>query len=125
MWVALDYFFTVLHLVFITFNLAGWIWKKTMKWHLICLLLTLGSWVILGSFYGWGYCFLTDWQWEVKARLGESDLPGSFIKYGMDRLFMTEFDPTLVNSITLISVVVVFVLSLWQNFKDRIQSWKR
>ena len=123
MWIALDYFLEALHVLVISFNLTGWIWGKTRKWHLICLLLTLGSWVLLGAIYGWGYCFLTDWNWEVKNQLGETGLPGSYIKYFFDRLFQTDFDSTLVDFITLISLVVVFVLSLWQNFKGRIKTW--
>jgi len=82
----LDLLFTLAHLIIIAFNLFGWIWKKTRKAHLIVVGITLASWFILGIWKGWGYCFLTDWHWRVKEKLGETGLPDSFIKYMADKI---------------------------------------
>jgi hypothetical protein len=41
--VALDVFLTFLHLLIIGFNLFGWIWKKTRKWHFILVVVTAAS----------------------------------------------------------------------------------
>ncbi|MCW3107811.1 MAG: hypothetical protein JWQ09_2317, partial [Segetibacter sp.] len=54
---------------------------KTKKAHFISILLTAGSWFLLGIWFGWGYCPVTDWQWQVKEKLGEKGLPASFIEY--------------------------------------------
>src|ERR1044071_7236960 len=98
-----DLFFTCLHLAIIMFNMLGWTWPKARKIHLIVVGLTLSSWFILGIWYGWGYCPITDWQWEIKERLGESNLPNSFIKYFADKLTGKNFPPASVDRATLIS----------------------
>jgi hypothetical protein len=82
----LDVFFTVFHTLLIFFNLFGWIWKRTRRINLVCLLLTAGSWLILGIFYGIGYCPLTDWHFAVLERLGYTDLPSSYISFLVHRL---------------------------------------
>jgi len=75
------YFFQVFHVALILFNLTGWIWKKTAPYNLGTLLLTAASWILLAPFYGLGYCPLTDWHYQILWRLGEFDLPRSYIAY--------------------------------------------
>ena len=62
----LDVLLTVFHLTLTLFNLTGWILKKTRKLHLVVLMVTAASWFVLGIWYGWGYCPLTDWHWQVR-----------------------------------------------------------
>jgi hypothetical protein len=112
----LDLFFSFLHIAFTLFNLTGWIWKKTRKLHLITLGVTAASWFILGIWYGWGYCFLTDWQWSIKEKLGEKNLPASFIKYFADKVTGSDIDPALVSNVTLICFLLAVVLTLYVNF---------
>jgi len=53
----LDIFFVIFHTSLITFNLFGWIWKKTRLANLITLGLTGASWLFLGLIVGvLGYC---------------------------------------------------------------------
>ncbi len=80
----LDVLFTLLHLLIIGFNLFGWIWPATRKLHLWCAGATAFSWLILGIWFGLGYCPITDYQWQIKEKLGEQNLPNSFIKYYAD-----------------------------------------
>ena len=117
----LDIILTFVHLVLIGFNLLGWIWPKTRKLHFITVLLTAGSWLILGLWYGMGYCLITDWQWEVKEKLGESNLPNSFIKYYADKLSGQNIDAGFIDTATAVTFAVVALLSLFLNFKNRIQ----
>jgi hypothetical protein len=112
----LDIFFTIAHLVLTLFNLTGWIWKRTRKAHLITLGLTLVSWFVFGFWYGWGYCFLTDWHWQVKEKLGEKNLPASFIKYFADKISGKNFDPSFVDNITLGCLLFAIVAALYMNF---------
>ena len=51
----LNIFFFVFHTLLMLFNCFGWAWKKTRPWNLVTLLLTAGSWFIVGIWYGWGY----------------------------------------------------------------------
>lgn len=121
MLVFLDIALTIAHLLLIGFNLMGWIWVKTRKLHLITVLLTAGSWLILGLWYGLGYCPITDWQWKVKEKLGESNLPNSFIKYYGDKVTGSNIDAAFIDTVTAVSFAVVALLSLFLNFKKRMQ----
>ena len=119
MLVFLDIFLTAFHTAFTLFNLLGWIWVKTRRIHLITITLTLLSWLILGIWYGLGYCPLTDWHWDVKRALGER-VRGSFNKYMLDIIFNYDFDRSLIDWITAVALVVVIVASVYLNYRD----WK-
>ena len=113
---ALDYLFSFLHIAFTLFNLVGWIWKRPRRIHLITILLTTASWFILGIWYGWGYCFLTDWQWTIKEKLGERNLPSSFIKYFADKISGGNISPGFINYATLICFLVAAIMTIYLNF---------
>ena len=81
------------------------------------MLLTAASWLVLGIWYGIGYCPITDWQWEVKTQLGERDLPNSFIKYQVDKLMVTDSNPTWIDTLTAVSFGIVFFIALYLNFR--------
>jgi hypothetical protein len=111
-----DILFTVLHLVIIGFNLLGWIWPRTRRLHFIGILVTAGCWFILGIWYGIGYCPITDWQWQVKEKLGEHDLPGSFVKYFIDKISGGSVNATLVDVMTAVCFFMAILLSVYVNF---------
>ena len=115
----LESFLTLLHLFIIGFNLLGWIWKPTRKWHLICIIFTAGCWFILGIWFGWGYCPVTDWEWQVKQKLGEHNLPDSFIKYYADKLSGQSVNSGLVDAVTTICFFTASLLSVYVNFFRR------
>ena len=119
MQIFLDYFLTFVHLAVIGFNLFGWIWRRTRKVHLMIVVLTAASWFLLGIWFGWGYCFLTDWHWDVKRKLGETGLPNSFIKYFADYLAGMDLAPKLVDSWTLGIFIAVIVMTVWVNARRR------
>jgi len=112
----LDAFFTICHLIIIGFNLSGWIWAKTKKLHFYCILLTAGSWFFLGVWYGFGYCPITDWQWQIKERLGENNLPNSFIKYFADKVSGENISATLIDGLTATFFFLAALVSVYVNF---------
>ncbi|MBC7948730.1 MAG: DUF2784 domain-containing protein [Chitinophagaceae bacterium] len=112
----LDTVYTLAHLHLIGFNLFGWVWRRTRKAHLISLILTAASWFVLGAWYGWGYCPLTDWHWEVKEKLGERNLPASFIKYFADKLSGTDIPSRTVDVVTLVGLMAAIAASVFVNF---------
>ncbi|KPK85160.1 MAG: hypothetical protein AMS27_08155 [Bacteroides sp. SM23_62_1] len=122
MWLikAADIFFVIFHTSLIIFILFGWIWKRTRFWNLVVLLLTGGSWTILGIFYGFGYCPLTDWHFRILERLGHTGLPSSYIKYLADRITGLSFNSELVDSVTLWGLIVALVISLYLNIRSLI-----
>lgn len=114
---ALDFVLTSIHLIIIIFNLSGWIWKRTRRLHLYVVLLTAFSWLGLGIWFGIGYCPITDWQWRVKEKLGEQNLPNSFIKYFIDRISGQNMNPSLIDTLTAVCFILVAILSFYVNFR--------
>ncbi len=115
-----DYFFLLFHTVFTLFNVFGWIWKKIRLVNFITLSLTGLSWFGLGIFFGFGYCFLTDWHWQVLHKLGHDNLPYSYIKYLILRLFDVDVNEKLADTATLVVFLLSFLLSVWFNFAKKI-----
>lgn len=118
----LDKFFVVFHTALILFNVFGWIWAKTRRANLITLSLTGASWFVLGIFYGWGYCPLTDWHFTILEKLQRENLPQSYIQYLAERLSGLKLNAELVDDATLYIFLFCFFLSLFLNFKN---SWRR
>ena len=117
----LDIFFTVFHTCIVVFNLFGWIWKKTRLANLILLLLTAGSWVVLGIFYGFGYCPFTDWHFSVLEKLGYTSLPDSYLSFLFTRLTGLPIDQSLVDTVTLWGLIVALAISLFLNIRHWIK----
>lgn len=115
----LNIFFFVFHSIFTLFNIVGWAFPKTRKLHLITMLLTAVSWFVLGIWYGWGYCVCTDWHWRVREALGYHDRSNSYIHFLLLKLTGKNFDPQLVEVMTLIIFLICFVLSISLNIVDK------
>jgi len=107
------------HLVLIAFNLLGWIWPKTRRLHLISVLVVFASWFGLGSWYGWGYCPITDWQWQVRRELGFRDMPASYIEWLLEKVTPFDFAAQTVDMLTLSLFLAAFALSLYFNFWNK------
>ena len=121
----LNIFFFVFHTSFTLLNLFGWIFKKTRRLHLITMSLTAFSWFVLGIWYGWGYCFCTDWHWAVREKLGYHDHSNSYIHFLILKLTGANLNEQLVESVTLIVFIMCFALSSWLNFRDHVRSMRR
>jgi len=115
----LDVFFTVFHTCLVLFILFGWIPGSTRRINLICILLTAGSWLILGIFYGLGYCPFTDWHFNVLERLGYTGLPTSYISFLIIRLTGLRPDQGLVDIATAAGLVIALIFSVYLNIRDR------
>ncbi len=121
----LDVFFILLHLAIIGFNLLGWISRRTLRWHLLSVILTAGSWFLLGIWYGMGYCPITDWHWQVKRQLGAEDLPSSFITWFAQQIWPGTVDPLLIDWMTGIGFGLAAIISLYLNWKTGLFNSKR
>ena len=118
-WHILDIFFVLFHTTLVLFNLFGWIWKRIRLLNLFLLVLTGASWLFLGLIVGTlGYCPLTDWHFRVLSRLGETNIPDSYIKYLADRLTGMDFNSILVDKVTLYSYLAALVFSIYFNIHD-------
>lgn len=118
----LDIFFLVFHSFLILFNLFGWIWRKTRMLNLITLLITGFSWIGLGFFYGWGYCFITDWHWQVLEKLGEVNFPNSYVQYLLSRILGLHLSAIAADYMTGILYVIALLLSVYSNLKKIVKT---
>jgi len=112
---TLDLLLTLFHFVIIGFNLLGWIWKRTRKLHFIVVCATAACWFILGIWFGIGYCPITDWDWQIKEKLGEHDLPNSFIKYYADMIAGHLVNATLIDALTAGGFFIAVILAVYFN----------
>lgn len=110
-----DYFFLVFHTSLILFNLTGWIIKSLRPYHLWSISLTFLSWIGLGAFYGWGYCPLTDWHWQILLQLGETALPASYISYLFNRFTGIRVADDLVDLLTGVFALLAWLISIGLN----------
>lgn len=115
----LDLSLTLLHLLIIGFNLLGWVWSAARKWHLISIIITACSWLLLGIWFGLGYCPITDWQWDVKSRLGEVNLPDSFIEYLLNNMLKMSVATSLIDALTAVGFALAAALSIYLNLADK------
>lgn len=118
MYLFLDIAFIIFHTVFILFNLSGWVWKATRRLHLITILATAFSWFILGIWYGFGYCFCTDWHWQVRRELGYTDMPNSYIKFLIELLTGINISATVVDTATAVLFFGALIISIYVNYRD-------
>lgn len=120
MWLPfLNIFFFIFHTAFTLFNVSGWAFRKTRKFHLVTILLTAASWFILGIWYGWGYCVCTDWHWQVREAMDIHDRSDSYIHFLLLKLTGINVDEALVEKVTLFVFIVCAGLSSWLNIRDR------
>lgn len=115
----LDVLLSILHLLIIGFNLLGWIFKASLRIHFWFAMLTLSCWTILGIWFGLGYCPITDWQWQIKEKLGEKNLPDSFIKYFADKITGANISAELIDILTLGFFLLAIAISIKLNFFNK------
>jgi len=119
MFKTLDIFLTFLHLAILLFNLFGWIWPSARKLHLFVVLVTTFCWIVLGIWHGIGYCPITDWQWQVKAKLGQTNLPDSFVTYCLYGIGLKMIPVQVITWATGVSFSIAGLLSLYFNIFRR------
>jgi hypothetical protein len=115
----LDLLLIIFHFAIIGFNLFGWIWKPLRKAHFIVVCATAACWFILGIWFGIGYCPITDWDWQIKTKLGELNLPNSFIKYYADKISGSDINSGLIDTLTAAGFFIAALLSVYLNFVQK------
>jgi hypothetical protein len=112
----LDVMYTIVHIFIIFFNLTGWIFIRTRKLHLLFIAITCFCWFALGIWFGFGYCPVTDWQWTVKTKLGERNLPDSFITYLVNNLLGRNIAEQFIINATGIVFLFIVIITVYVNF---------
>lgn len=115
---SLDFGFFVFHISLILFNLLAWIWRRFRKWHILSLLLIILSWFGLGICYGWGYCFITDWHWDVRRLIGLEVTSNSYIHFLILETTGVDLPESFVDQCTFIIFFMLLFISLILNIRD-------
>lgn len=116
---VLDLLLAAIHLGVVLGVLVLWIPRSTRRLHFWLVVLTAISWLGLGLLYGSiGYCFLTDWHWDVKRMRGQTHLPGSFIHYVVTRWLKLPVSSTTTDRWTAMSFASVATLSIILEIRD-------
>lgn len=108
------------HQAWIVFSLVGWMFCQTRLLHLLVMLLTLTSWYGLGPLLrkgdAYGYCVVTDIQWEIRRRLGFERREGGYVKYIGDHLFGKDFDEAFADRVGAALFLACILASLLTNY---------
>lgn len=120
----IDAFFFGFHAILILFNVFGWLVPKWRTANLVALSLTAFSWFVLGIWYGWGYCICTDWHWQVRELLGYHDMSSSYIHFLIFKITTIDLPVKLVDSITVIVFIFVYIVSIFLNVSKWIRKRK-
>lgn len=120
----LDYFFIMFHTVIILFNVFGWIIPRWRFYNLITLSLTAFSWLILGIWYGFGYCPFTDWHWRVRELLDYTDDRNSYIHFLILKITGIHFPEKRIDFATVIVFFTTYFISIYFAVKKRILNQK-
>ncbi|SRR6056297_49482 len=112
--------FFVFHTVLILFNVFGWLVPAWRFANLVTLLGTIFSWVVLGFWYGWGYCICVDWHWQVRELLGYENPSPSYIHFLILKITGIDVPVDLVDAMTVIVLSLVFIGSVYLNSRK----WK-
>jgi len=112
-------FFFLFHICLVLFNLFGWFIQSLRKWNLATLLLTAFSWFALGFFYGFGYCFLTDWHWLIREKLGLENPYRSYIQFLITTVFHIPITETVANVLTVTLFFLALLMSIITNLRRR------
>ena len=81
----------------------------------------MGSWVAFAPWYGLGYCPCTDWHWQVKWALGQTDLPNNYLTYLFDAWTGIEVSDEFAFGLAW-EPLPALALSIWFNLK---RLWRR
>ena len=115
---TLNILFLVFHSGLIVFNVFGWLWPKTRPWNLLTQVITLGSWVGMGAFKGWGYCYCTDVHWKIRRDMGIADDPETYIGFLIEKVTGIEPSGDFVFWLGLTVFSFCFFASLFLNLRD-------
>ena len=122
---SLNVFFFGFHTIFTLFNLFGWILRRTRRLHLITMSLTAFSWFVLGIFYGFGYCFCTQWHWEVRELLGYHDTSTSYIHLLLTEVVGKSLNESMVIEATKWAFIFIIVGMIGTRLFDHLRSVNR
>lgn len=112
---CLNALFHVLHIAIILFVMLGWLVPQWLMMHLVLTMLTLGSWFILGHWFGHGYCPVSSWHWRLKGALGDGRPEGTYIHLLLQRLSGRALQSAAVDRFVVVVTLLIAGISIALN----------
>lgn len=100
------------HILLMIFILSGWFFPRLHLVHFIVIALTGISWLVFGHGNAYGNCILTEWHWQILAKLGETDLPETYTQYLLKRITGISVMKGTALAFTRTAWLLSFILSL-------------
>ena len=116
---VLNVLFFVAHDLLIAFNLFGWIWPATRRWHLLTMGATLFSWLVMGAFYGWGYCACTDAHFAIRRELGIHGTETSYVQLAVHRLPGVTMSRQTADAVAVGALLMILIATATVWLRDR------
>lgn len=108
----LNLLFFVFHSGLVVFNLTGWYWRRTRRWHLLTMGATLFSWFVMGAWRGWGYCLCTDWHFQIRRSLGMHDGTTAYIQLQIRALTGILISRSTSDILTVLGLLLALVATI-------------
>ena len=105
----LNIFFFALHNALIVFNLVGWVWPRSRQLHLVTMGATLFSWVVMGAWYGWGYCLCADWHFQIRRQLGIHGNESSYTEMLFNQIPGITLNRTFADIVTVGGLILILM----------------
>jgi Protein of Unknown function (DUF2784) len=105
-----------LHIAIIVFVAIGWLIPVLQLPHLFLIASTLVCWFVLGFWFGFGYCPITDWHWKIKDKWGEGRPQTSYIHSGLEFLLGKSLSTRNVDLSVGTGTVVIAVIAVIKYF---------
>ena len=108
----------IFHVVHISVIIViGWAFPSLRLMHHALVLLTLGSWFILGHWLGTGYCPISDRHWKIKTTLGAGQPSGTYTHHLLQTITRRELNSETVDNTILMGTVAITAISLALNVR--------
>lgn len=123
-WLLLHFLFILIHTTVIVINTIGWLIPTLRPLQRILLTITWLSW-IAGALWMQtpGYCFLTDWHWQIQKHLfGHPPQESSFITWAIHQICQCTLpEPTIDATVALLMIIITIgtIITSYTDFKKR------
>lgn len=98
---------SVLHLIFGLFLMIGWQYSEVKIVYLTCLIMWIGSWIILG------YCPLTKWEFMLRNKYGSKIDPDTeIIQYYFHKCFKIRLRTEIIFILGILLFFILFYLGI-------------
>lgn len=108
---GLNILFFVLHSALIVFNLSGWMFPRARRMHLVCVMATLFSWIVMGAWKGLGYCLCTDWHFQIRRELGLPTDVNTYVQLMFQVMLGVRIDRLTSDILAAGSLLIVLVIT--------------